>query len=111
MKNIIKLFLSLFSIILISGCYATSQAVISEIEDDKVKVTITSDINVTIDSSHEAYASVVLEAQKGCADKEAIEISVSRRNFNASTYGVLSGQTEHTFLFACVEKKEKTHPL
>ena len=90
---------------ILSGCY-TSQAVISDIETDKVKVQITSSAFETIDHEHESYASVVEEAQRGCDlhDRDAVEISVVTRSIPGQMG--IDGQRQYEFLFACVERQE-----
>ena len=88
---------------ILSGCY-TSQAVISDIETDKVKVQLTSN-NPSIDQEHESYADVLKEAQKGCDlhDRDAVEISVVRRVVGEG----FATMSEYEFLFACVERQEE----
>ena len=87
---------------ILSGCY-TSQAVISDIETDKVTVQIKSSSNETINHEHEAYADVLKEAQKGCDlhDRDAVEISVVRRVVGEG----FATRSEYEFLFACVERQ------
>ena len=102
MKRLLYVFACLA---ILPGCYA-SQAVISDIETDKVKVQITSSPFETIDHEHEAYASIVEEAQRGCDlhDRDAVEISVVTRSIPGQMG--IDGQRQYEFLFACVERQE-----
>ena len=88
---------------ILSGCYTSQQAVISDIEADKVKVQIKSSSNETINHEHEAYADVLKEAQRGCDlhGRDAVEISVVQ---TAAVEGLASIKI-YEFLFACVERQ------
>ena len=89
---------------ILSGCYTSQQAVISDIETDKVTVQIKSSSNETINHEHEAYADVLKEAQRGCDlhGRDAVEISVVQ---TAAVEGLASIKI-YEFLFACVERQE-----